>query len=55
MKSGECSLPEILGCLELTKINAERQAFTHAQTEAGAQKPRILKSTTLPPKPPNAG
>lgn len=51
MKSGQCSLPEILGCLEMTKINAERLAFEHAKKESGL----IQKAFTTPPAFPEGG
>lgn len=53
LKSKEISLPEIIGILEMTKINVERQAFTHAMNHDQEQT-RIVTAGIVPPLPPMA-
>ena len=44
------SLPEIIGCLELAKLNTERMAYERA-CQAGAQQSGIIAASILPPNP----
>ena len=48
LKSGQISLPEIIGCLELTKLNTERTAFQHAMQQHG-DKAQIIAASIMPP------
>ena len=53
LKSKDISLPEIIGCLEMTKINAERQAFQHAQIHSAQQAmSKIVPANIMPNLPP---
>lgn len=45
MKGG-LSLPEIVGMLELAKINVERMAYQHAMNQVGKN---IVRVATMPP------
>lgn len=50
MKSG-LTLPEIIGTLELAKINVERMAYQRAMS-APPPLPEIVPASVLPPNPP---
>lgn len=49
MKSG-LTLPEIIGTLELAKINTERMAYERAMKQPPAL-PEIVPASILPPNP----
>lgn len=51
LNSNEISLPEIVGILEIAKINAERLAYNTMLMHQANEQPRILPSSTLPPPP----
>lgn len=51
LKSGQITLPEIIGLLHMTAINVERQAFTHAM-KAEQNGVNIIASSILPGPPP---
>lgn len=50
LQSGQVSLPEIVGILEIAKINAERQAYErHKDSQSQPAAPKILPVRPLPP------
>jgi len=49
IRGGRVSLPEIIGCLELAKINVDRQAFQASQNQPPAEKPRIIVPPPVAP------
>lgn len=49
LKNPQISLPEIIGVLEMTKLNVERSAYQQAQA---AQEPIISRINVMPSFPP---
>ena len=49
IRGGKISLPEIIGCLELAKINVDRQAYLASQNQPPAEPSRIIVPPPVAP------